>query len=141
MEFFPNHPSVVFDVAHNPDKSASLADALAETFAQRRFTFVVSIGVTKDAPAILRPLFALPGNFIFTTFEATGFSPERPDKLANIATNAGVSARVIADPVEALAVARRQATESTVVVVTGSTFVAGALRAWWLENVIARSNR
>jgi dihydrofolate synthase/folylpolyglutamate synthase len=141
MEFFPSHPSVVFDVAHNPDKSASLADALAETFAQRRFSFVVSIGVSKDAPAILRPLFALPGNFIFTTFEAAGYTPERPDKLANIATNAGVSARVIADPVEALAVARRQATPETVVVVTGSTFVAGALRAWWLENVVARSSR
>ena len=141
MEFFPNHPSIVFDVAHNPDKSASLADALAETFPDRRFSFVVSIGVTKDAPAILRPLFALPGNFIFTTFEAAGFASERPDKLANIAANAGVSARAIADPVEALAVARRQAASGSIVVVTGSTFVTGALRTWWFENVVARSGR
>ncbi len=141
MEFFPSHPSVIFDVAHNPDKAASLADALAETFPDRRFTFVVSIGVTKDAPAVLRPLFALPGNFIFTTFDANGFTPERPDRLANIAASAGVSARSIADPVEALSVARRLADPNNIVVVTGSTFVAGTLRAWWLENVASRSER
>ena len=141
MEFFPSHPSVVFDVAHNPDKSASLADALAETFPGRRFTFVVGINVTKDAPAVLRPLFGLPGNFIFTTFEAAGFTAERPDKLANIAANAGISARAIADPIEALSVARRLADPNSVVVVTGSTFVTGTLRAWWLANVVARSER
>jgi dihydrofolate synthase/folylpolyglutamate synthase len=141
MEVFPSHPSVVFDVAHNPDKSASLADALAQTFADRRLTFVIAIGVTKNAREILRPLFALPANFIFTTFDADGFTAERPDKLANIAASAGVSARAIVDPIEALSIARRQADASGVIVVTGSTFVAGTLREWWLENALAPPKR
>jgi dihydrofolate synthase/folylpolyglutamate synthase len=139
MEFFPGFPSIVFDVAHNPDKAASLAAALRETFADRRFAFVVAISESKDAAAVLRPWLELPATFVFTTFETPGRSAERPQRLANIAEAHGVSARAISDPIEALSVVRRQAESSHVVVVTGSTFHAGVLRDWWLKNVVERS--
>ncbi len=141
MEFFPGFPSVIFDVAHNPDKAASLADALRETFPDRRFVFVVGIGETKDAANILRTWFDLPASFIFTSFDTPGRTAERPQRLANIAEHAGVASRTIADPIEALAVARRHADGSHVVVVTGSTFVPATLRAWWLEHVGEGSRR
>ena len=141
MEFFPGFPSLIFDVAHNADKARSLADALRETFPDRRFTFVVGISESKDAPAVLRPFFELPATFVFTTFDAAGRRAERPQRLANIAEHAGAVARIIGDPIEALAVARRQADGSHVVVVTGSTFVAAILRDWWLEHVGERSRR
>jgi len=136
MEFFPGFPGIVFDVAHNADKASSLASALAETFPDRRFAFVVAIALTKDAVGILRPFFALPATFTFTSFETPGRVAERPRRLATIAELAGVAARTISDPIEALAVARRQADGSHIVVVTGSTFVAGELRDWWLANVV-----
>ena len=136
MEFFPGFPAVIFDVAHNPDKAGSLASALAETFPGRRFTFVVAIVETKDAVNILRPFFGLPATFVFTSFDTPGRIAERPRRLATIAELAGVAARTIADPIEALAVARRHADGSQLVVVTGSTFLAGQLRDWWLENVV-----
>jgi dihydrofolate synthase/folylpolyglutamate synthase len=139
MEFFPGFPSIVFDVAHNPDKSGSLAAALRETFPGRRFSFVVGIGETKDAANVLRPLLELPASFIFTSFETAGRTAERPQRLVNIAQLNGASARAITDPIEALAVARRQAESSHVVVVTGSTFLTGVLRDWWLENVAERT--
>jgi dihydrofolate synthase/folylpolyglutamate synthase len=141
MEFFPGFPGIIFDVAHNADKAQSLADALLETFPGRRFAFVVGIGESKDAPAVLRPFFELPATFVFTTFEAAGRSAERPQRLANIADRAGATARVIGDPVEALAVARRQADGSHIVVVTGSTFVTALVRDWWLEHVAERARR
>jgi dihydrofolate synthase/folylpolyglutamate synthase len=136
MEFFPGFPGIVFDVAHNADKAASLAGALRETFPDRRFAIVAAIVETKDAPNILRPLFELPASFIFTSFETPGRTAERPLRLANIAERSGISARVIGDPVEALAIARRQGDGSHVVVVTGSTFVTAVLREWWLDNVV-----
>ena len=136
MEFFPGFPGIVFDVAHNADKASSLASALLETFPDRRFAIVAAIVETKDAPNILRPLFELPASFIFTSFETPGRTAERPLRLANIAERNGISARVIGDPVEALAIARRQGDGSHVVVVTGSTFVTAVLREWWLENVV-----
>ncbi|MBC5800071.1 MAG: bifunctional folylpolyglutamate synthase/dihydrofolate synthase [Candidatus Eremiobacteraeota bacterium] len=135
MEFFPSFPSIVFDIAHNPDKAASLASALAETFPQRRLTFVIAIAATKDVDGILRPFLALPASFTFTSFETPGRTAERPQRLANVAARAGVAARVIGEPLEALAVARRQAEPSTIVVVTGSTFLVGVLRDWWLAHV------
>jgi dihydrofolate synthase/folylpolyglutamate synthase len=139
MEFFPGFPSIVFDVAHNPDKAASLATALRETFGDRRFAFVIAISETKDAAAILRPWLELPATFVFTAFETPGRTAERPQRLANIAEMRGISARAISDPIEALSVVRRQAESSHVVVVTGSTFHAGVLRDWWLKNVVERS--
>jgi dihydrofolate synthase/folylpolyglutamate synthase len=141
MEFFPGHPSVIFDIAHNPDKARSLAVALRETFPDRHFVFVVGIGDTKDAGNVLRPLFELPSSFVFTQFETPGRTAERPQRLANMAQIAGRSARTIGDPVDALAVARRASDGSQVVVVTGSTFVTGLLRTWWLEHVVERSRR
>jgi dihydrofolate synthase/folylpolyglutamate synthase len=136
MEFFPGFPSVVFDVAHNADKAASLASALRETFPGKRFVVVAATVAAKDAPNILRPLLTLPASFIFTSFETPGRTAERPLRLANIAEQSGISARVIGDPVEALAIARRQGDGSHVVVVTGSTFVTATLREWWFENVL-----
>ncbi len=137
MEFFPGYPSVVFDVAHNVDKASSLAAALLETFPGRRFTFVVAIAETKDAPAIMRPLLALSASFVFTSFSTPGRTAERPQRLANIAAVAGVTSRTIEEPIEALGVARRGGGGDQIVVVTGSTFVTGVLREWWLQHVVA----
>jgi dihydrofolate synthase/folylpolyglutamate synthase len=139
MEFFPGFPGIIFDIAHNPDKAANLALALDETFPGRRFSFVVGIGESKDAVGILRPLLALPGSFIFTSFETPGRVASKPARLVNIAQSAGTGARAISDPVEALSVARRNADASHIVVVTGSTFVTAKLRDWWLDNVVERS--
>ncbi|MBC5809293.1 MAG: hypothetical protein GIW95_00320 [Candidatus Eremiobacteraeota bacterium] len=139
MEFFPGFPPTIFDVAHNPDKASNLADALAKTFGDRRFTFVVAIGQSKDANGVLEAFFALPASFIFTTFEAPGHQAVRTDRLVNIAQARGFSARAVSDPVEALSIARRNADTGTIVVVTGSTFVVGSLRDWWLTNVGVRS--
>jgi dihydrofolate synthase/folylpolyglutamate synthase len=141
MEFFPGYPPVIFDVAHNPDKAAGLAAGLAETFPGGRFTFVVAVSEAKDAGGILAPLFGLPASFIFTSFETPGRVSARPTRLVNIAESAGFSARAISDPIEALAVARRHTDATSVVVVTGSTFVVGELRDWWLANVAERSRK
>jgi len=139
MEFFPSFPGIVFDVAHNPDKAQNLAAALAETFPERRFSFVIALSESKDAVGVLRPFFDLSASFIFTSFEAPGRNAASPQRLLNIAQREGISARAIADPVEAFGVARRNADASNVVVVTGSTFVVAALRDWWLTNVGERS--
>jgi dihydrofolate synthase/folylpolyglutamate synthase len=137
MEFFPSHPGVVFDVAHNPDKAQHLADALEHAFPDRRFTFVMAIGESKDAPEVIRPFLALPGSFTFTSFMAAGRTPVRPQRLASIAESIGAWGRAIADPVDAFSIARRNAEADDIIVVTGSTFVVAELREWWVANVMS----
>jgi dihydrofolate synthase/folylpolyglutamate synthase len=140
MEFFPSHPSVVLDVAHNPDKMEHLADALEETFPGRRFSFVIAMAETRDIAAILQPLRRLRATFTFTGFEnIAGRTATRPQRIASIAEDVGLWGRAIADPVDALSVARRNADAGDVVVVTGSTFVVAVLRDWWFANVVSSS--
>lgn len=132
MELFPGAPGVVFDIAHNPDKAASLAAALRETFPDRHFVFVVAIGASKDAPSVLAPFFALPASFVFTSFVTAGKLAERSGRLADIAALAGFASLTIDDPLEALRAARQHGDGAHIVVVTGSTFVTSALRDWSL---------
>jgi dihydrofolate synthase/folylpolyglutamate synthase len=136
MEYFPGHPGIVFDIAHNPDKARNLADALVETFGNRRLTFVVAIAQNKDAAGILAPLLGLNASFVFTAFEAPGRTAVRPERLAIIANAGGASARTIGLPSEALSVARRSADASGIIVATGSTFLVAHLRNWWLTHVV-----
>lgn len=137
MEFFPSHPGVVFDIAHNPDKAAHLARALRETFPGRRFKFVMAIGESKDAAEVIRPFLDLPGSFTFTTFSVEGRNAMRPQRLASITDSLGGWGRAINDPTDAFQIARRNADADDVIVVTGSTFIVAELRAWWVANVLA----
>lgn len=137
MEYFPSHPAVVFDVAHNPDKASHLVQSLRRTFPESRFTFVIAVGQSKDAHEILRAFASLPASFIFTSFETQGRTAAKPQRLANIAETLGIWGRSIGDPIEALSIARRNAAADDVIVVTGSTFVVGELRDWWMEHVVA----
>lgn len=137
MEYFPSHPGVVFDVAHNPDKAAHLTRALEHAFPGRRFSFVIAIGESKDAQEILRAFADLPASFIFTSFDTAGRTATKPQRLAAMADSLGLWGRAIVDPVEALGIARRNAGADEIIVVTGSTFVVADLRDWWMEHVVA----
>jgi dihydrofolate synthase/folylpolyglutamate synthase len=139
MEFFPSHPSVVFDIAHNPDKARNLVDALLETFPERRFVAVVAIGDAKDDKRILEELARLPASFIFTAFEAVGRAPISPTRLASLIQEFGAWGRAVASPVEAFSIARRNASADEIILVTGSTYIVGTLREWWMANVAAHS--
>jgi dihydrofolate synthase/folylpolyglutamate synthase len=141
MEYFPGHPGVVFDIAHNPEKAASLVGGLLEHFGDRRFVFVVAVGESKDASEILRVLREAPSTFIFTSFDTAGRIAIKPQRLASLAQDLGTWGRAILDPVEALTVARRNAAHDDIVVVTGSTFVVADLREWWLEQGAASAAR
>ncbi|HVA38469.1 MAG TPA: folylpolyglutamate synthase/dihydrofolate synthase family protein [Candidatus Dormibacteraeota bacterium] len=141
VEFYPSRPVVVFDVAHNPDKARALSSALNEAWPGRRFTFVVGVAAEKDGREMIAVWSELAATFIFTSFEVPGRPATRLQSLQAYAQAAGRASRAIADPVEALAVARRIAEADDVVVVTGSTFVVAELREWWLANVSSASSR
>jgi folylpolyglutamate synthase/dihydropteroate synthase len=115
-----------------------LVDALAETFPDRRFSFVIAMAETRDIPAILEPLRRLRATFTFSAFDnVAGRTATRPQRIASIAEELGLWGRAIRDPVDALSIARRNADAGDVVVVTGSTFVVAVLRDWWMANVVS----
>jgi len=137
MEYFPAHPGVLFDVAHNPDKAKHLVESLKTAFPNRRFICVMAVGESKDAHEILHAFEELPARYIFTSFQTQGRTATKPQRLLSIAESLGLSGRAIADAVEALNVARRDSESDDIVVVTGSTLVVAELREWWMEHVAA----
>ncbi|HVA29470.1 MAG TPA: folylpolyglutamate synthase/dihydrofolate synthase family protein [Candidatus Baltobacteraceae bacterium] len=132
MEVYRGYPTVVFDIAHNAEKADHLVRSLRETFGDRRFSFVVAVSESKDATEIVRALASVSASFTFTTFETAGRHAIKPARLASIAESVGAWGRAVSDPVEALAIARRNGAADDVVVVTGSTFIVAQLREWWL---------
>ena len=90
----------------------------------------------ENARRILEILATLPSTFTFTSYVAAGRRAIAPSRLSTIAESIGRWGRAIGDPVEALTVARRLATMDDVVVVTGSTFVVGELREWFIPATV-----
>jgi dihydrofolate synthase / folylpolyglutamate synthase len=133
-EFYPGHPSLLFDVAHNVEKAAALRAAIERHFPNRRCAFVVAVAQEKDAAGMFAAWQGLPAQFIFTTFDVSHRKSRHSRTLVNAAEAVGLPARAIDDPLEALTIARRIAGASDLVVVTGSTFLVGVLRKWYLEN-------
>jgi dihydrofolate synthase / folylpolyglutamate synthase len=137
MEFIAGHPAVVFDIAHNVEKAEALVASLRDRFAGRRIHYVVAIGESKDARGILQVLASVASSFTFTSFSVTGRRAILPQRLATIAESFGGWGRAIADPIEALTVARRTAAPEDVVVVTGSTFIVAVLREWYMPTAVS----
>jgi dihydrofolate synthase/folylpolyglutamate synthase len=135
MEYIPGRPALVFDIAHNAEKAFALRQALDRHFPDRRLTFVVAIADGKDVQGMIAAWEGLPAQFVFTTFPESSSRPVRPQNLANIAENRGLTARAVEDSGDALAVARRITAAGDLVVVTGSTYLVGQLRRWFLDNV------
>jgi len=130
MELVPAKPPVVFDMAHNAEKAESLVASLRESFAGCRVHYVVAIGEPKDARRILESWrHCPPPSLLRRTLRPAAAQLRRRDcrRSPNRSDGGDVA---IADPVEALTVARRLAAMDDVVVVTGSTFVVGELREW-----------
>jgi dihydrofolate synthase/folylpolyglutamate synthase len=134
MEVFAGAPACVLDIAHNAEKARYLVASLRDAFPHRRIGYVVAIGESKDANQIISTLATLPSTFVFTSFALPGRRAIDPNLLVAIAEAAGSRAHAIADPLEALAFARRTARANDLVVATGSTFVVAALR----ESLLSR---
>jgi len=133
-EYYPAHPALLFDVAHNVEKAEALRTAIERHFPGRRLVFVVAIAEEKDFAGVIGAWRGLPAHYIFTTFDVSHRRSRHSRNLVNVAEQAGMASRAVDDPVEALNLARRMARASDLVVVTGSTFLVGTLRRWFLEN-------
>uniref|UniRef100_E6Q4J1 Uncharacterized protein n=1 Tax=mine drainage metagenome TaxID=410659 RepID=E6Q4J1_9ZZZZ len=95
---------------------------------RRALTFVIGIGESKDARAILGAFARPNAYFVLTSFEAGGRPARAPEYLGRLAEELGLAHDLSPDPVAALARARTHAGASGIVVVTGSTFAVAALR-------------
>jgi dihydrofolate synthase/folylpolyglutamate synthase len=114
---------VLLDCAHNPDGARALAAAL-DALPPGRRALVFSVVAGKDARSMLAALGPRWDRVIATRSRNPRALP--PETLAALA---GPSTVTAADPVAALAAARQAAGPGGMVVVAGSVFLVGEVRA------------
>jgi dihydrofolate synthase/folylpolyglutamate synthase len=118
---------LLLDCAHNAEGAAALAAALPALAAGRRVALVVSLVRDKDAAAMLAALAPLAAAVVATRSS----NPRAVDAAAleALARPRAAVTRAVEDPEAALAEARRLAGPGGLVVVAGSIFLVGELRA------------
>jgi dihydrofolate synthase/folylpolyglutamate synthase len=118
---------LLFDCAHNADGARALAAALPALAAGRRVVLVVSIVGDKDAEAMLLALAPVAAAVVATRSDnPRALSAAKVEAIAGRFVSDAIACE---DPVAALDEARRRAGAGGLVVVCGSMFLVGQLRA------------
>jgi dihydrofolate synthase/folylpolyglutamate synthase len=123
----PVGDDLLFDCAHNADGARALAAALPALAAGRRVVLLVSIVGDKDVQAMLAALAPVAAAVVTTRSDNPRALP--PADLAAAATMLTAETAAVDDPMAALEEARRRAGAGGLVVVCGSMFLVGLLRA------------
>ena len=119
-------PTVVLDVAHNPDGISALVGSLIETFAFESVRFVIGILGDKDYRAMLAELSRIPCSAIATQPQTVRSVPGPDLKVA--AQEFGIQCQVVEDVKAAVDVAVDVAGREDLVCITGSHYVVGEAR-------------
>ncbi len=129
MEVVGRRPLCLLDGAHNPAGARAAGATLDEEFgAIRRRVVVMGLLQGRDPVEMLEALGVPPlGAVVACRPPSPRAMP--PAEVAAAARRLGVAAEVVDDPVAALARARARARSEDLVLVTGSLYVVGAVRA------------
>ncbi len=130
LEVVRTAPLVILDGAHNPAGARSLRAALEEFLPGRRLVLVCGMLADKDAAGALAEMAAPAAEVVATRPDSPRALP--PAELARLVPGADTGAcpvHVIADPLEAVALAMRRAGPRGAVCVAGSLYLVGLVRA------------
>jgi dihydrofolate synthase/folylpolyglutamate synthase len=133
QELLSLRPAVLVDVAHNPASMAALRDTLKELFGGRRVVLVFGMIATHDPDPVAQIIVPLAGEVIATTPQDPRGLPA--EALAEVVRRYTSRVLSLSDPQEALAVSLSRLEEDDVLVVTGSFYLAGPLRATLLRRL------
>lgn len=135
LERVQEKPLVILDGAHNPDKIGAAAEAIGRLYGERRTIVVLSLKSDKAYPSILPHLLARASVLIVTAFGPTAlWEACKPEILAQAAAALapGLDIRVVPEPMEALQHAFALAQPDDLIWVTGSLYLIGDIREYWV---------
>ncbi|MCK4300213.1 MAG: bifunctional folylpolyglutamate synthase/dihydrofolate synthase, partial [Planctomycetes bacterium] len=127
VEVLPGEPTLILDAAHNPASARALADALRFHFGDRPVVLLFGMAADKDVAGTLREVLPLARALVATT----NLSPRsaKPEDIADLAREAGcVEVQAEGDVPKAFALARSLCQPGDMLVITGSFYLAGAIR-------------
>ncbi|WP_163337935.1 folylpolyglutamate synthase/dihydrofolate synthase family protein [Desulfopila sp. IMCC35008] len=122
------HVRYLLDGAHNPEGVKNMSMTLANEYSYRHIVLVWGAMIDKDIGAGLREVLPLADTVILTRPE--GERSAEPEQLAAcLPEDSGVEVFLERDVAKALSQAEQLATEEDLIVVAGSLYLVGAVRA------------
>lgn len=129
MEILEHYPLIVIDGAHNPAGIRALAATLDEAFhlvGERRVVLGMLTG--REVSDMVEPLLAL-GVTEFVVCAPLSPRAQSPELIADFITQRNGEVTIVTDPREALQYARQQSQPEDQIVVAGSLYLIGDVRA------------
>ncbi len=131
LEWISQSPPIILDGAHNPDASKSLAASLMDIFPEKKIILITGVMSDKDIKETIEPLVNIADSIILTKaqYERAASS----DKLSSIistihrseAKGAPVKTVNSSSVLEAIEIARKQCTDNSIILITGSFYTTG----------------
>ncbi len=131
MELVPGTPPLLLDGAHNPAGAAALAEALGE-YSYKRLLLVTGVCDDKEIDRIYAPLIPLVDD-IYTVTPAVERAM-KDKELTHFFHELGIASQPCGSVTDGIRAARSRASEADLILVCGSLFVVGEVKAW-LEQV------
>lgn len=131
MELIAGNPPLLLDGAHNPAGAHALAEALTD-YPCNRILLVTGICSDKDMEQIFAPLLPLVARIYSVSPAVERALDDR--ELAIFFTSKGIESTACGGVVDGILAARNEARPGDLILVCGSLFVVGEVKAW-LENV------
>jgi dihydrofolate synthase / folylpolyglutamate synthase len=120
-------PTIVLDVAHNPDGMSALVNTLSDEFAFENAIVVLGVLADKDFRGMMSELARLPCRIIATRSE--NVRSIDPKELHDAATERGLDCEVIESGAVAVKSAVNQVGEAEIACITGSHYLVGEARS------------
>lgn len=130
MELIPGSPRLLLDGAHNPAGALALAEALKK-YSYSRLLLVTGVCDDKDIDRIYAPLMPLTDS-VYTVTPAVDRALNDKDLSLFFSKN-GIAAQPCGSVVTGVCKARSEASGDDLILICGSLFVVGEVKAW-LEN-------
>lgn len=130
FEILQKRPPIVIDCAHNRDSALKVRQTIDDYFPNQRTVLVFGASEDKDITGMLAELAPITWQVIATkSFHPRAIEPER---LQEIAHQFELPVKIVPEVPEALEEAIRFAGNDSLVLVTGSIFIAAGVREAWI---------
>lgn len=146
-----NQPLVIVDGAHSPAKIQALVESLESLHVKRseagqawqNVHLIFAAKEAKELDELLRPLLPLTDTATITSWQLPGFGSCNPEETAAVAQQLSPSTKcnVIPTAEAALEQVLERAGSHDLVLITGSLYLAGILRAHWVPEEEILQNR
>jgi dihydrofolate synthase/folylpolyglutamate synthase len=131
FEILRQDPALIIDSAHNRDSAQKLARVLQDYFPGQKAVLVFGASEDKDIPGMLNELKPFIKQLVMT--KSTHPRAAEPELLVDIARQLDLPAYSDQSVEEAMLTAEHLAGRRSIILVTGSIFIAAAARSVWLQ--------